>query len=90
VVWVEFAALYVIFTLWLNCRPRSHRMFLGYMDEQACIRTFMCACQDALKAEQVGSSDQHPSPPISDKSGDPPSPKPPSWIWKGNIFPSCL
>ena len=33
-------------------RPRSHRLFLGHMDTQACIRTFMCSCQEALRAEQ--------------------------------------
>lgn len=65
--------------------PRSHRMFLGYMDEHACIRAFMCACQDALKDEQAGGDSgvtgNTNTSPDKDTSS---SPKPPSWIWKGN------
>jgi hypothetical protein len=37
--------------LCMKLRPRSHRMFLEYMDTEACIRPFMCACQAALQAE---------------------------------------
>lgn len=41
-------------------------MFLEHMDSEACIRTFMCACQEALITEQANrssglasSSDKH-------------------------------
>lgn len=70
--------------------PRPHRMFLEHMETDVCIRDFMCACQDALRAEQSehpfnvkcaqSESNNSESKPPSSSPGS----TPPSWIWKGN------
>ena len=88
----KFNAFYMLLFL-PGCRPRPHRMFLAHMESEVCIRTFMCACQDALRAEQSSGVQEYES----ETSGSPtkrngeketqsgPS-STPSWVWKGNIL----